>query len=108
MRILFIQPEIGHKKSKKIKVSWAMEPLVAAQLKALTPEDIDFIFVDDRVEDINFDLETDIVAITVEAYTAKRAYYIASEFKKRNRKIIMGGVHATLCPDEVLEYSAFF
>lgn len=105
MKILFIQPEIGHKKAKKIKVSWAMEPLVAAQLKALTPKEVEFIFTDDRVEDIDFDLKVDIVAITIEAYTAKRAYFIASEFRKRSIKVIMGGVHATLCPEEVLEHS---
>ncbi len=105
MRLLFIQPEIGHKKAKKIKVSWAMEPLVAAQLKALTPQNVEFIFVDDRVENIDYDISVDVVAITVEAYTAKRAYKIASEFKNRGIKVVMGGVHATLCPDEVLEHA---
>ena len=104
MKILFIQPEIGHKKKKKIKMSWAMEPLVAAQLKALTPDNIDFIFVDDRVENIDYNIEVDIVAITIEAYTAKRVYHISEKFRKRGIKVIIGGVHATLFPDEVLEH----
>ena len=85
-------------------MSWAMEPLVAAQLKALTPDNIDFIFVDDRVENIDYNIEVDIVAITIEAYTAKRVYHISEKFRKRGIKVIIGGVHATLFPDEVLEH----
>ena len=82
-----------------------MEPLPMAQIAALTPKDISIEFWDDRMEDIPYDKATDLVALSVETYTAKRAYQIASEFRKRNIKIIMGGFHATLCPDEVLEYA---
>ena len=44
---------------------------------------------------------TDLVAIPVETYTAKRAYQIASEYRRRGVPVVMGGFHATLVPDEV-------
>ena len=82
-----------------------MEPLPMAQIAALTPKDIDIVFWGDRMEEIPYHLATDLVAISVETYTARRAYQIASEYRKRNIPVVMGGFHATLCPDEVLEYA---
>lgn len=82
-----------------------MEPLPAATLAGLTPSDVDIRFYDDRMELIPFDEPTDLVAISVETYTAKRAYQIASNYRKRGVPVVMGGFHATLCPDEVAQYA---
>ncbi len=82
-----------------------MEPLPAATLAGLTPADVDVRFYDDRMEEIPFDEPTDLVAISVETYTAKRSYQIASEFRKRGVPVVMGGFHATLCPEEVRRYA---
>ncbi len=57
-----------------------MEPLPAATLAGLTPPDVDIHFYDDRLEDIPLDEPTDLIAISVETYTAKRAYQIASAY----------------------------
>ncbi len=48
---------------------------------------------------------TDLVAISVETYTAKRAYQIASEFRRRGVPVVMGGFHASLCPEEVARFA---
>jgi radical SAM superfamily enzyme YgiQ (UPF0313 family) len=82
-----------------------MEPLPAATLAGLTPAGIDVKFYDDRMEDVPFDEPTDLAAISVETYTAKRAYQLASEFRKRGVPVVMGGFHASLCPDEVSRYA---
>ena len=82
-----------------------MEALPAATVAGLTPKDIQVRFYDDRMEAIPFDESTDLAAISVETYTAKRAYQIASEFRKRRVPVVMGGFHATLCPDEVAKYA---
>lgn len=52
-----------------------------------------------------FDEATDLVAISVETYTAKRAYQIATEYRKRGIPVVMGGFHASLCPEEVATYA---
>jgi radical SAM superfamily enzyme YgiQ (UPF0313 family) len=56
------------------------------------------------LEPIPYDEPTDLVAISVETYTAKRAYQIASSYRQRGVPVVMGGFHATLCPEEVSQY----
>jgi radical SAM superfamily enzyme YgiQ (UPF0313 family) len=82
-----------------------MEPLPAAVIAGLTPADIEAKFYDDRMEQIPFDEPTDAVVLSVETYTARRAYQIASEFRKRQVPVIFGGFHATLVPEEVSLYA---
>lgn len=82
-----------------------MEPLPAATLAGLTPPGVEIRFYDDRMERIPFDEATDLVAISVETYTAKRAYQVASEYRRRGVPVVMGGFHASLCPEEVAQYA---
>ena len=105
MRITIIHPAIGHKVGEKYIRSWQMEPLSAAAIAGLTPTDIDIRFYDDRMEFIPFDEPTDALVMSVETYTAKRAYQIASEYRRRNVPVIFGGFHATLVPAEVEQYA---
>jgi radical SAM superfamily enzyme YgiQ (UPF0313 family) len=105
MRLTIVHPCIGRKPGQKYIRTWQMESLPAATLAGLTPKDVEVRFYDDRMETIPFDEATDLVAISVETYTAKRAYQIASEYRKRRVPVVMGGFHATLCPDEVARYA---
>ena len=105
MKITFVLPAIGKKKGQKYLKSWLMEPLTIAVLNSMVPSSWDREFYDDRIEKINYETETDLVFITVETYTAKRAYFMANEFKKRGKTVILGGYHVTLLPDEAKEYA---
>ena len=105
MKITFILPAIGKKKNQKYLKSWLMEPLTIAVLNSMIPSKWEREFEDDRIEKINYETETDIVFITVETYTAKRAYFSANEFRKRGKKVILGGYHVTLVPEEAQEYA---
>ena len=77
-----------------------MEPLGIAMLAGLTPPDIRRTFFDDRLEPIRYDAPTDLVCITVETYTARRAYQIADVFRSRGVPVVLGGFHPSLLPDE--------
>lgn len=79
LRLTFVQPAIGHQRSENYIKTWQMEPLSIATLARLTPADVQLQFFDDRMERVDYDAPTDVVAITVETYTAKRAYQIASD-----------------------------
>jgi radical SAM superfamily enzyme YgiQ (UPF0313 family) len=105
MRLTLIHPCIGRRVGEKYIRTWQMEPLAPAVLAGLTPHDVEVKFYDDRMELIPYDERTDLVAISVETYTARRAYEIASEYRKRGVPVVMGGFHATLVPDEVAEYA---
>ncbi len=106
MKITFILAAIGKKENQKYIKTWKkMEPLTIATLKAITPEDIETEFYDDRLELIDYDTKTDLVAITFETYTTQRAYQIARNFRERDIPVVMGGYHSTLMPEEVAEHA---
>jgi len=105
VKVTLIHPCIGRIPGKDYIKSWQMEALPPAQLAALTPSGIEVVFHDDRLEPIPFDDPTDLVALSVETYTAKRAYQIATEYRRRGIPVVMGGFHATLVPDEVQRYA---
>ena len=78
MKITFVRPNMGAGKSLD-----AMQSLAIAVLQGLTPNGVDIDFFDDRIEVLPLDLDTDVFAMSVETFTARRAYYLASEYKKR-------------------------
>jgi radical SAM superfamily enzyme YgiQ (UPF0313 family) len=103
MRLTLIYPSVGRKENTPYVRAWQMQPLSMALLASLTPPGIELRFYDDRLDDIPFDEPTDLVAISVETFTALRAYKIAREFRARGVQVVMGGYHATLLPDEVAQ-----
>jgi radical SAM superfamily enzyme YgiQ (UPF0313 family) len=105
VKLLFILPAIGRKDGEKYIGTWKMEPLTIAALKALTPVDIETRFFDDRIENIDYDFPADLVAISVETYTAGRAYKIAQKFREKGIAVIMGGYHITAVPGEAMQYA---
>lgn len=105
MKVTFVHPSIGRRPGENYMRTWQMESLPIAALKALTPDHVETRFFDDRMEKIEFEDPTDLVAIPIETYTAKRAYQIASEYRARGVPVVMGGFHATLMPDEVAQFA---
>lgn len=105
-RVTIVHPCVGRTASMKRYIrTWKMQPLPVATIAGLLPEDIERRFYDDRLEQIPYEEPTDLVLISVETYTAKRAYQIASEYRRRGVPVVMGGFHATLCTDEVCRYA---
>jgi radical SAM superfamily enzyme YgiQ (UPF0313 family) len=105
MKITLIKPNIGRMEHSLYVDEARMEPLQLGVIAGLTPPHVECVLFDDRIEEIRYDDPTDLVAITVEIYTARRAYEIAAEFRKRGVSVILGGFHPTLVPDECLEYA---
>src|SRR5262249_48836849 len=87
MRLTLIHPCVGRRRGQSYIRTWQMEPLAPATLAGLTPRDssVAIRFYDDRTESIPFDEPADLVAMSVETYTAKRSYQIASEFRPPRR-----------------------
>lgn len=104
MKIALIKPTIGTKLDSLYVDEGRMQPLQLGILGALIPDDIETVIYDDRMEKIPYDEHYDMVMITVETFTAKRAYEISAEFQKRGITVIMGGMHAKLLPEEVENY----
>lgn len=106
MRILFVTPHVGRKSDMRYVRTWQMEPLTIATLAALTPDDVEIEYVDERLDErIDYSIHRDLVVITVEAYTAKRSYEICAECHSHGLTTLLGGYHVMLMPEEAQEYS---
>jgi radical SAM superfamily enzyme YgiQ (UPF0313 family) len=73
-------------------------------LASITPLNWDVEIIDENKTPINFEAETDLVALTALSASALRAYEIAGKFRMRGIPVIMGGIHATVLPDETAKY----
>jgi len=100
VKIAFIRPSMFGETSKD-----AMMPIVFSIIKPLTPADVEIFFYDERIEQIP-ELNVDVVAMSVETFSAKRAYRLTEKYKKEGKKVIMGGFHPTMLPNECLKYGA--
>lgn len=82
-----------------------MEPLQLGVIAGLTPPEVEVELLDDRVDEIDYDSPSDLVAITVETFTARRSYEIAAGFRERGVPVILGGIHPSLIPDEAAAHA---
>ena len=111
-RILFVNPSVdkyadikiwnseilNYITGKRLSVMPKLAPMVLA---ALTPPQHEFIYLDEEIEEIDFNRTgVDLVALTAMTAQADRAYEIADEFRKRGIKTVIGGIHASVLPDE--------
>lgn len=100
MHATLIKPRISGNRQDFYVNSVKTEPLAIAVVAGLLPADVEVSFFDDRFETIPFDQPTDWVGITVDTYSAKRAYAIAAEYRRRGVPVVLGGYHPSLLPDE--------
>lgn len=100
MKVTLIYPGIGDYEDEA-----RMEPLSVGALAGLTPPDVEVVLYDDRMEEIPYDEPTDLVGITVQIFSARRAYEISAEYRKRGVPVILGGMHPTLIPEEAAQYA---
>ena len=100
MKLALIKPNIGRREHSLYVDEGRMEPLMLGVLAGLTPPDVEVVLHDDRMETIPYDDPVDLVAITVETYTARRAYEISAEYRQRGVPVVLGGMHVTLLPEE--------
>ncbi len=73
-------------------------------LASLTPDYVEIKVVDEIVQKLDLEADCDFVAITALTCQAPRAYDIASHFRKRGKKVVMGGIHASALPEEALKH----
>jgi radical SAM superfamily enzyme YgiQ (UPF0313 family) len=104
-RLTLIYPAIGRKPGKPFVRSWQLQPLAIARLAAMTPPDWQITFFDDRLEAIDYNIATDLVALSIETYSSKRGYQIAARFRERGVPVVIGGYHATLCSEETEQHA---
>jgi len=99
MRIAFIIPR-WPKNSFWDVIAFKFPLLSTSLLAGLTPKRHQLRIVDESLAEIDFNQEVDLVAITAITPLAPRGYEIADEFRRRGRKVVIGGIHASWLPEE--------
>jgi radical SAM superfamily enzyme YgiQ (UPF0313 family) len=110
MRLYLINPSNSAISIVKVKENrWnryrVWKPLSLMVLAGLTPPDWEILIVDENIgaPDYLAMPRPDLVGITAFTSQANRAYEVATHFRRLGVPVVMGGIHATMCLDEVME-----
>ena len=102
-KLLLINP-IGRKSGYLLSRMSTVPPLSLAYVAAATPDDWEVKILDENFETFEFE-EADLVGITAFTSNINRAYEIAQLYRQRKIKVVIGGIHASMLPDEILQYA---
>lgn len=81
-----------------------MADLATATVAALAPRDFAFELCEEQVEPVNFDHPADYIAITGKVSQRGRMIAIADEFRRRGKRVIIGGPYASLSPARLRDH----
>ena len=79
-------------------------PIGLGIVAAATPSSWDVKLLDENWKPFSYQ-EADLVGITAFTASANRAYEIASIYRQRGVPVIIGGIHASMCPEEALRFA---
>jgi hypothetical protein len=111
MKLFLINPsnplvsilKVGESRWNRYRV-W--KPLSLMVLAGLTSAEWEITIVDENMDAPDYaDMpRPDLVGITAFTSQANRAYEVAAHFRRQGVHVVMGGIHATMCLDEVAEH----
>ncbi len=102
MKLLLISP--SHKFRKKLRAI-KIPQLSLHILASLTPNDVDITVIDEEIREIDFSLNIDLVGISCMTATANRSYQLSDMFRQRGSKVVLGGIHPTILPQEAIRHA---
>src|ERR1700738_3858365 len=82
-------------------------PLTLTTLAALVPEELnaEITIQDEGVQPLDLDFPPRLVGIPAITRRALRAYEIPARLRAKGHTVVIGGVHATLLPDEAAPHA---
>jgi radical SAM superfamily enzyme YgiQ (UPF0313 family) len=101
-KLLLINPR-GPKAGFMRSLFSSWPPLGLAYVAAATPPDWQVEIIDEDHEKIPFE-PADLVGITAFSSRINRAYEIADTYRTKGIKVVLGGIHASMAPEEAVKY----
>jgi radical SAM superfamily enzyme YgiQ (UPF0313 family) len=78
-------------------------PVPLAVLNGVTPAGIETALLDEQTDPVRFD--GDVFAFTLATQYAGKVYRYADDLRAAGKKVILGGIHVTVCPDEAARHA---
>jgi radical SAM superfamily enzyme YgiQ (UPF0313 family) len=102
MRLVFVN--IMHDLYKlDSTASISQPPVPLAVLNTVTPDAIETSLVDEQTDEVRF--EGDVFAFTLATQFAGKVYRYADDLRAAGKKVILGGIHVTVCPEEAMRHA---
>ena len=112
MRLYLVNPDnpivsLNKVRSNRLNRYRVWKPLGLLVVAGLTPPPWEVTLVDENLDHCDYRLlpRPELVGITAFTSQATRAYEIAAAFRAMGVPVVMGGIHATFCRDEALQYA---
>lgn len=102
--MILINPFNQFKRDELFDSSSISPPLGLGVIAGLTPHNWDIELIDENFEVFTFK-KADLVGITALSSAAYRAYEIAQIYRSNGIKVVLGGIHVSMMPEEALEYA---
>jgi radical SAM superfamily enzyme YgiQ (UPF0313 family) len=102
-KLILINP-VQRKSGYLLSRATRFQPLGLAYIAAVTPPDWEIKIIDENFDNFTYE-PADLVGITAFSTSINRAYEIAKIYKKKNTPVVIGGIHASLVPEEVFDYA---
>jgi len=103
-KLVLVNPVNPSRVGLTVNPSSRFQPLGLGIVAALTPRDWKVEIVDENFAPFEF-READLVGLTAFTANATRAYEISSLYRKRGVPVVLGGIHASMLPEEALQYA---
>ncbi len=104
LKLLLINPVSQFRKGFLRSDITRYPPLAYGIISALTPDNWDVELIDENYEDFEYQ-EADLVGLTGYTSSIYRAYQIADIYKEKNIPVVIGGIHASMMPNEACNYA---
>lgn len=107
--IFLIAPSMDSEARNKafgIKLPLLGYPAISlAMIAALTPDNVHVRLIDVANEPVPYSEPCDLALIVGQTHHIQSAYRIADQLRNEGVKVVLGGMHVTVFPDEALEHS---
>jgi len=102
-KLLLINPVSPRRAGLTVNASSRFPPLSLGIIAALTPDSWEVALIDENFATFEYQ-EADLVGLTAFTAAAPRAYEIASVYREQGVCTVMGGIHASMLPEEALHH----
>jgi radical SAM superfamily enzyme YgiQ (UPF0313 family) len=103
MKIKLIAPQL--RREDAISTPFKLQRVNLPLLAALTPPGHEIEIVEEAFAPDDINQHVDLVGITVMSELAQRAYQIGDTYRQKGVKVVMGGIHPSVLPEEALNHA---